>query len=85
MASRDSFLLRIDPEVLAALRQWSEDEMRSLNSQIEYLLRRSLQQEGRLKPRSDADALSGNRRRRVPPASEPLPPKDAETTVDDVT
>lgn len=85
MASRDSFLLRIDPEVLSALRRWSEDEMRSLNSQIEYLLRRSLQQEGRLKPRSDADALSGNRRRRVPPVPEPLPPKDAETTADDVT
>lgn len=85
MASRDSFLLRLDPEVLAALRRWSEDEMRSLNSQIEYLLRRSLQQEGRLKSRADGSRSVGNRRRQLPPGPELLPPKDVETAGDDVT
>ncbi len=85
MASRDSFLLRLDPEVLAALRRWSEDEMRSLNSQIEYLLRRSLQQEGRLKSRAGNKEVSGNRRRQLPPEPELLPPKDPENAGEDVT
>ncbi|MEO8269402.1 MAG: hypothetical protein ABI557_06765 [Aureliella sp.] len=47
MAKRDSFLLRIDPLVLAELRRWADDDLRSLNGQIEYLLRQSLQQAGR--------------------------------------
>lgn len=47
LAKRDSFLLRIDPKVLAELRRWADDELRSLNGQIEYLLRQSLQQAGR--------------------------------------
>ena len=50
MSARDSFLLRIDPEVLAALRRWAEDELRSVNGQIEYLLRRALRDSGRLRP-----------------------------------
>jgi hypothetical protein len=50
--ARDSFLLRIDPKIMAAIRQWSEDEVRSVNSQIEYLLRNALKQAGRL-PKSD--------------------------------
>lgn len=45
---RDSFLLRLDPRVLAALRQWAEDDLRSLNGQIEFVLRQALQQAGRL-------------------------------------
>jgi hypothetical protein len=57
LAKRDSFLLRIDPQVLAELRRWADDDLRSLNGQIEYLLRRSLQQAGRLctKPAGSAD------------------------------
>ena len=51
--ARDSFLLRIDPKIMAAIRQWSEDEVRSVNSQIEYLLRNALKQAGRL-PKSDS-------------------------------
>jgi hypothetical protein len=42
MAERKAFLLRIDPAVLDALQVWADDELRSLNGQIEYLLRRSL-------------------------------------------
>lgn len=51
MAKRDAFLLRVDPDLLAAIRRWSDDEMRSMNGQIEYLLRQSLKQAGRLPTR----------------------------------
>jgi len=47
VASRDSFLLRLDPKVLAALRQWADDDLRSVNGQIEFLLRRALADNGR--------------------------------------
>ena len=52
MAERKAFLLRIDPAVLDALQAWADDELRSLNGQIEFLLRRVLEHEGRLKTRS---------------------------------
>jgi hypothetical protein len=47
MAERVPFLLRLDPETLIALRRWAGDDMRSLNSQIEFLLRRALKDAGR--------------------------------------
>jgi len=50
VADRKAFLLRIDPSVLEALQRWADDELRSLNGQIEFVLRRILQEEGRLKP-----------------------------------
>ncbi len=55
MAKRDSFLLRIDPRVMASVRGWADDEMRSINAQIEYLLRQSLKQAGRLKQPAPED------------------------------
>ena len=48
VAERKAFLLRIDPAVLDALQRWADDELRSLNGQIEFVLRRVLQAEGRL-------------------------------------
>jgi hypothetical protein len=48
MAERVPFLLRLDPETLLALRRWAGDDMRSLNSQIEFLLRRAIKEAGRL-------------------------------------
>jgi hypothetical protein len=52
MAERKPYLLRLDPAVHAALERWAADELRSLNGQIEYLLRESLKAAGRLpKPR----------------------------------
>ena len=45
---RKPFLLRIDPATMAALRAWAGDDLRSLNGQIEYLLRRALREAGRL-------------------------------------
>jgi len=59
MAERKPFLLRLDPATHVALERWSADELRSLNSQIEYLLRRALQEAGRLpRPTSDASPQS---------------------------
>ena len=55
MAKRDAFLLRIDPEILAALRRWADDDLRSLNAQIDYLLRQKLREAGRM-PARGADA-----------------------------
>lgn len=47
MAERKAFLLRMDPELLAALQRMADDELRSLNGQIEFLLREALRQHGR--------------------------------------
>ncbi len=50
MAERKPFLLRIDRAVLDGLHRWAADDLRSINAQIEFVLRRALEQEGRLKP-----------------------------------
>jgi len=47
MADRKAFLLRADPALLDAVQRWANDDLRSLNAQIEFLLRRALQQAGR--------------------------------------
>jgi hypothetical protein len=47
MADRKPFLLRVDRELLDAVQRWANDDLRSLNGQIEFLLRRALQQAGR--------------------------------------
>ena len=49
MAQRKSFLLRIDPKVLDAVQRWANDDLRSLNGQIEFVLRKALREVGRLK------------------------------------
>ena len=54
MADRKPFLLRVDPAVLDALQRWANDDLRSLNAQIEFLLRRVLQDAGRMGSRSAA-------------------------------
>jgi hypothetical protein len=47
MADRKPFLLRLDPATYVALENWAADELRSLNAQIEYVLRQALQKAGR--------------------------------------
>jgi hypothetical protein len=47
VAERKPFLLRIDREVLDAVQRWADDDLRSLNGQIEFLLRRALKEGGR--------------------------------------
>jgi len=49
MAERKPFLLRVERKTLDALQRWAADDLRSLNGQIEFLLRRTLQEAGRLK------------------------------------
>lgn len=59
---RKAVLLRLDPRLHDALQRWAKDELRSFNAQAEFLLRRALQQAGRLAP---AD------REREPPEGDP--------------
>ncbi len=61
MAQRKAFLLRLDPATHAALERWADSELRSLNAQIEFILRRALQEAGRLprkEPHDEAEAGS---------------------------
>lgn len=51
MTDRKPFLLRLDPETYAALQRWAADDLRSVNAQVEYLLRRALVDAGRLPDR----------------------------------
>ena len=53
MAKRKAFLIRVDPRVLEALEKWAADELRSVNGQIEFLLRRALRDAGRLSRRDE--------------------------------
>ncbi len=48
MPQRKPFLLRMDPEVLQALQRWANDDLRSLNAQIEFVLRDALRRVDRL-------------------------------------
>lgn len=49
MSDRKPFLLRIDRDVLDAVQRWADDDLRSLNGQIEFLLREALRTAKRLK------------------------------------
>jgi hypothetical protein len=60
MAERKPFLLRIDPALWADLEAWAQDELRSVNGQIEYLLRQAVQKRKGAQPQ-----------RTPPPAKEP--------------
>ena len=52
MAPRKPFLLRTAPVVLAALNRWAADELRSVNGQVDFILRGALKQAGRLPTRA---------------------------------
>lgn len=53
--ARESFLLRTDPKVLDALRRWAEDELRSTNGQLDFILRKALREAGRLPGKEKTD------------------------------
>ena len=64
MAERKAFLLRVDPALLDALQRWANDDLRSLNGQIEYVLREALKRAGRARlpvPPDDTAPGSGSR------------------------
>ena len=58
MSEKKAYPLRINAQVLAAMQRWSDDELRSLNAQIEYVLRDALRQAGRLKADATTDTPS---------------------------
>lgn len=68
MAEKKPFLMRVDRELLEQLQRWANDDLRSLNGQIEFLLRDALKRAGRAAKSADASA----------PAS-PLSPESAES------
>ncbi len=53
MAEKKAFVLRINPETLKELQRWADDEFRSLNGQIEYLLQKALLDSGKTKNKKD--------------------------------
>jgi hypothetical protein len=55
VSAKKAYPLRINADVLAAAQRWADDELRSLNAQIEYVLRESLRKAGRL-PKKAASA-----------------------------
>ncbi|GAB3732369.1 hypothetical protein GCM10028862_13660 [Luteimonas pelagia] len=56
MSEKKAFPLRINAEILAATQRWADDELRSVNAQIEYVLRHALREAGRLPaPRDEKD------------------------------
>ena len=59
MAAKKAFPLRINEEVWNAIRRWSDDELRSVNAQIEYLLRDALRREGRMRENKKSSSVSG--------------------------
>jgi hypothetical protein len=69
MVERKPFLLRLDPATFAALQAWAADDLRSVNGQVEFLLRRALRDAGRL-PAKRATGAAG---RVAPPSSTPRP------------
>lgn len=52
---RKSFLLRVDPELWAELERWAADELRSVNGQVEYLLRQAVQKRKKTQAAADAN------------------------------
>ncbi len=55
MAARKPFLIRVDPAILEALSRWADDDLRSINGQVEFLLRRALSDAGRLPKQKSAE------------------------------
>jgi hypothetical protein len=55
LAEKKAYPLRISSDILDAVQKWAEDELRSVNAQIEYVLRDALRKAGRLKPPEDAE------------------------------
>ena len=59
MADRKPFLLRVDRELLDEVQRWADADLRSLNGQIEFLLRRALQDAGRSRSAARDSGTSG--------------------------
>lgn len=53
MAERKAVLFRLDPKLYLALRRWADDDLRSVNAQVEFLLRKALREAGRQPSKED--------------------------------
>lgn len=83
MAERKSFLLRVDRDLLDAMQRWAGDDLRSLNGQIEYLLRRALRESGRAsKLITDTDPETAVEPHVIPSRIQHLPPPDSNSETD---
>jgi hypothetical protein len=60
MAQRKAFPLRLDPAIYEALHRWADADLRSINGQIEFLLRRALRDAGRLSNSAPGDSVEGD-------------------------
>lgn len=85
MAKKKSFPLRIDPELHAVIEKWANDEFRSVNAHIEYLLREMAKQKGKLKKEQKTEKQTGNQSTSVEKISDNIldemegPPKNGHT------
>jgi hypothetical protein len=70
MAESKRFLLRLDPRLFEAIRRWADDDLRSINAQIEYLLTDQARRAGRLP----------HQRRRAPGPAPAPPDEDGESS-----
>ncbi len=60
LAEKKRFLLRLDPELYRRLEKWAADELRSVNAQIEFLMRDSLKRSGRLSSSESSRGVGDN-------------------------
>ncbi len=74
MAKKKAYPLRMDEDVLRAMQRLADDELRSLNAQIEYVCRRALRQAGRLPKRDVVDETALQPAIQI--ASQPAPDED---------
>lgn len=59
MSDKKRFLLRLEPELYASLERWAADDLRSINAQIEFLLKEAVRRSGRHKPPAKLEASDG--------------------------
>ena len=60
MAKRKQYPLRVDPALWEAVERWAADDLRSVNAQVEFILRRALKDAGRLKPPKSGEDAPGS-------------------------
>jgi len=75
---RKSFLLRVDPKLHDALRRWADDDFRSLNAQVEMLLRQVVQKDGRLKVEENHDEKETSETRETNESTQAVKPDEPE-------
>jgi len=70
VSERKAFPLRVDARLFAAVERWAADELRSVNGQVEFLLREALRRAGRLPGEAEGGAASADAEEAEPPSLE---------------